>query len=72
MGGVCLAKRSAVKIVGVSNKGKGSEPQELVRYETMQELDESAAKSMLEKSDSQLLCSATGKETYQDPGSSDR
>lgn len=71
-GGVGLAKRAAIKIVGVSNKGKGTGAQEIVRYEKMQELDEAAVKSIMEKAECQLLCSGTGKETYQDPGSSYR
>lgn len=71
-GGVGLAKRSAIKIVGVSKKGKGTDPQELVRYERLQELDMSVAQAIMEKADCQLLCSGTGKELYQDPGSSNR
>merc|ERR1719253_1648534 len=41
-GGVGLAKRSAIKISGVSKKGKKSEAQELIRYEGLKELDMSA------------------------------
>lgn len=70
-GGVGLAKRSAIKIVGVINKGKGN-AQDLVRYEKMQQLDMSAAESIMDTADCQLLCSGAGRETYQDPGSSGR
>lgn len=69
-GGVGLAKRSAVKIVGVSAKGKGTDAQELVRYDKMSEVEMSAVTSIMEKADCQLLCSGAGKELYQDPGSS--
>lgn len=70
-GGVGLARRTAVKITGVSKKDDGgSDAQELVRYDQMREIDDSSAKSMLEKSNCQLLCSGEGKEMYQDPGSS--
>lgn len=71
-GGVGLAKRTAVKISGVSSKGKGSEAQELARYERMQEVDKAAVESVLENAGCQLVCSGTGKELYQDPGSSGR
>jgi len=71
-GGVGLAKRAAIKIAGVANKGKGNGAQELVRYGKMQELDEAAVKSIMEKAECQILCSGTGKETYHDPGSSYR
>ena len=71
-GGVGLAKRSAIKISGVSNKGKGTDAQELLRYEKIQELDDATAKSIMEKAECTLLCSGTGKEMYQDPGSSYR
>jgi hypothetical protein len=71
-GGVGLAKRSAIKILGVSIKGEGSDARELVRYDKLQALDTSVAKSMMEKANCQLLCFGTGKETYQDPGKSYR
>jgi len=71
-GGVGLAKRSAIKVIGVSSKGKGSEPRELVRYDKLTLLDIAVAKSMMEKANCQLLCFGTGKETYQDPGKSYR
>lgn len=71
-GGVGLAKRSAIKIIGVSSKGKGSDAQELVRYESIQELDAGVVTSIIEKADCQLLCSGSGRELYQDPGSSIR
>jgi len=70
-GGVGLAKRSAIKIVGVVNKGKGV-AQDIVRYEKIQQLDMSAAKSVMDTADCQLLFSGAGKEMYQDPGSSGR
>ncbi len=71
-GGVGLAKRSAIKVIGVSIKGKGSDARELVRYDKLQELDIAVAKSMMEKANCRLLCFGTGKETYQDPGKSYR
>jgi len=71
-GGVGLAKRSAIKVIGVSIKGKGSDPRELVRYDKLTLLDIAAAKSTMEKANCQLLCFGTGKETYQDPGKSYR
>lgn len=71
-GGVGLAKRTAVKIVGVSKRGRGTEAQELVRYDKLQDLDMTDAKTVMDKAGCQLLCSGTGKELYQDPGSSGR
>lgn len=85
-GGVGLAKRCAVKIVGRSSGGgkKGSttsgvggniEAQELYRYERLTPLDQTAiSKSIAEGKygDIQLLCSGMGKELYVDPGSSYR
>ncbi|KAL3816493.1 hypothetical protein ACHAXA_011298, partial [Cyclostephanos tholiformis] len=71
-GGVGLAKRSAIKVIGVSSKGKGSDAKELVRYDKLQELDISVAKSTMDKANCKLLCCGTGKETYQDPGKSYR
>lgn len=69
-GGVGLAKRTAVKISGVSGRGKGSEARELLRYERIQEIDEGVAKSVMQDAGCRLLCHGTGKELYQDPGSS--
>lgn len=71
-GGVGLAKRSAIKITGVSRKGQESEAQDLIRYESMKELDISSAKSILEKSGCSVLCSGVGDELYKDPGTSNR
>ncbi|KAL9183495.1 hypothetical protein ACHAXT_004351 [Thalassiosira profunda] len=71
-GGVGLAMRTAVRVSGVAGKGKEAEARELVRYEKMQGIDEAVAKSIMEKADCQLLCSGSGKELYQDPGSSMR
>ncbi|KAL3775934.1 hypothetical protein ACHAW5_011324 [Stephanodiscus triporus] len=71
-GGVGLTKRCAVKVVGISSKEMGSDAQELVRYDKLQELDISVTKSLMEKANCQLLCRGTGKETYQDPGKSYR
>ena len=79
-GGVGLAKRSAVKISGVttySSDGGGSssssEARELVRYSKLHELDDvTAIKSMLEKMNCQLLYTGKGIELYQDPGKSYR
>lgn len=67
LGGVGLAKRSAVKI-----SGAGSDAQELVRYDRVQLIDEGVAKSIMEKAGCQILCTGSGKELYQDPGSSNR
>lgn len=71
-GGVGLAKRSAIKVTGVSPKGKACEAQDLVRYTGVTELDAASAKSVLEKTGSAIVCSGTGHEIYQDPGSSTR
>jgi hypothetical protein len=71
-GGVGLAKRSAIKVIGISSKAKGSDAQELIRYDKPQELDISVARSTMAKANCQLLCFGTGKETYQDPGKSYR
>ena len=87
-GGVGLAKRCAVKVIGGGGGGgmKGStnasgdggnilEAQELYRYERLTPLDKTAiARSISEGKygDIQLLCSGTGKEMYVDPGSSYR
>ena len=79
-GGVGLAKRCAVKIVGGREGRKNGssstsiEAQELYRYERLTPLDESAiAKSIAGGTyDIELLCSGMGKELYMDPGSSYR
>jgi hypothetical protein len=82
-GGVGLAKRSAVKISGVttyssagddgSSSSSNSEARELVRYSKLHELDDiTAFKSMLEKMNCQLLYTGKGIELYQDPGKSYR
>ena len=75
-GGVGLAKRCAVKIVGGRSVGGNAiEAQELYRYERLTPLDKSeTANSIAEGKygDIQLLCSGMGKEDYVDPGSSYR
>jgi hypothetical protein len=75
-GGVGLAKRCAVKIVGGRSVGGNAiEAQELYRYERLTPLDKSEiANSIAEGKygDIQLLCSGMGKEDYVDPGSSYR
>lgn len=83
-GGVGLAKRSVVKISGVttyssagdgssSSSNSNSEARELVRYSKLHELDDiTAIKSMLEKMNCQLLYAGKGIELYQDPGKSYR
>lgn len=71
-GGVGLAKRSVIKISGVSRKGQECEAQELVRYNVIKELDVASAKSTLEKAGCTILCSGMGEELYQDPGTSTR
>lgn len=79
-GGVGLAKRSAVKISGVTtyssdggSSSGSSEARELVRYSKLHELDDvTAIKSMLEKMNCQLLYTGKGIELYQDPGKSYR
>ena len=68
-GGVGLAKRTAVKISGVSRKGENSEAQDLIRYKKMRELDVAEAKSILEEAGCQLLCVGAGKEIYEYLGS---
>merc|ERR1719401_95027 len=71
-GGVGLAKRTAVKIVGVSRKGNGSEAQGLLRYKKMHKLDAAEAKSIMERAGCQLLCLGAGKEIYEYLGSANR
>ncbi|KAL7544614.1 hypothetical protein ACHAWF_007991 [Thalassiosira exigua] len=71
-GGVGLAQRTAIKISGSCREAKGTGAKELLRYDRMQELDVKVAKSIMEKANCQLLCSGTGRELYQDPGSSNR
>ena len=63
--------RSAVKITGKCQKDS-CDAQELVRYERMQEVEQSVAQSIMDKSGCAILCSGMGKELYQDPGSSIR
>lgn len=72
-GGVGLAKRCAIKVMGVakgSDEDNNAEPQELLRYEKLHEV--SNCESIMDKQNVQLLCSGQGKEEYQDPGKSNR
>jgi len=71
LGGVKLAKESAIKIVGEINHKPGkseSLPEELLRYNNLLTVDESTVKGVLEKGGSTILCSGQGVEDYKDPG----
>lgn len=71
LGGVKLAKESAVKILGdIQHKpGKAeSLPQDLLRYKNLKTLDESMVQNVLKNVGSTILCSGQGVEDYKDPG----
>jgi hypothetical protein len=71
LGGVRLAEESAIKIVGdIKHKPGKSEtyPNDLLRYNTLKEVDEAVVKSTLQKYESTVLCYGQGVEVYKDPG----
>lgn len=71
IGGVGLAKRCAIKCIGsVQSSSDGeSEFNDLIRYDKLTSID----KSVVDKFDGvTILASGEGKETYQDPGQSNR
>ena len=71
IGGVRLAKESAIKIVGdIKHKPGKSEtyPKDLLRYNTLKEVDESTVKTTLQKYESTIICYGQGVELYRDPG----
>ena len=71
LGGVSLAKESAIKIVGdIQHKpGKAeSFPQDLLRYNNVRTVDESVVEKILNEVDSTIFCLGQGVEDYKDPG----
>lgn len=75
LGGVTLAKESAIKIVGdIQHKpGKAeSFPQDLLRYNNLRTVDGSIVQNVLNDVDSTILCSGQGVENYKDPGQTTR
>lgn len=71
MGGVGLARESAVKIVGdIKHKpGKAeSLPKDLLRYNKLSSVDEAAVENALKTSGSSILCTGQGVELYKEPG----
>lgn len=71
LGGVKLAKESAVKIVGdIQHKSGKAEsfPQDLVRYDNLKTVDESTVQNVLNSVGSTILCLGKGVEDYKDPG----
>jgi hypothetical protein len=75
LGGVGLAKRSAIKITGTAKKGGKADAdilKDLYRYEKMRALSEAEVKSAMEKYGCKLVCSGFGKELYYFPEDSAR
>merc|ERR1712194_465267 len=71
MGGVRLAQESAIKIVGeIKHKPGKSEslPSDLMRYNNLKTVDESAVQGALSNTGSTIICSGQGVEDYKDPG----
>ena len=71
LGGVKLAKESAVKVVGdIQHKpGKAeSSPNDLLRYKNLKSVDESTVQNVLKNVGSTIICSGQGVEEYKDPG----
>lgn len=71
LGGVKLAKESAIKIVGdIQHKpGKAeSFPKDLLRYNNLRTVEKSIVQSVLDRMGSKILCSGQGVENYKDPG----
>ena len=70
-GGVRLAQESAIKITGEVMHKPGqadAQPLELLRYSSLNGVDESTVKSVMEKTGSKIICSGQGVEEYKDPG----
>jgi len=71
LGGVRLAQESAIKIVGdIKHKPGNSQsfPMELLRYNTLKQVEESLVQDVLKKTGSFVLCYGQGVELYKDPG----
>lgn len=71
LGGVRLAKESAIKVTGYVKHSPGSAecfPTELLRYDTLKKVDESKVREILKTTGSTVLCSGQGVELYKDPG----
>ena len=68
VGGVRLAKESAICITGIAEEKLDFVSQEMKRYTKVTSLDESGATSELHKAGGVLICSGTGVEVYKDPG----
>ena len=71
LGGVKLAKESVIKIAGeIKHKpGKAeSLPRDLLRYNNLKTVDESAVQGALSNTGSTILCSGQGVEDYKEPG----
>lgn len=71
MGGVGLAKDSAIKIVGdIKHKPGKAEtlPKDLLRYNNLLPVDEATVQNVLKSSGSTILCTGQGVEFYKDPG----
>ena len=75
-GGVALAKESAIKIIGEIKHKPGhaeSLPETLLRYNTLQTVDEATIQDVLKKvgggsSSSTIICKGQGVELYKNPG----
>lgn len=73
LGGVKLAKESAIKIKGdIQHKPGRAEsfPQDLLRYKNLNTVDKSMVQNVLNNVGSTILCSGQGVEDYKDPGQS--
>lgn len=72
-GGVRLAQESAIKITGEVKHKPGqadARPMELLRYNSLQRVNESTVESLMEKTGSKVICTGKGVELYKDPGDS--
>jgi hypothetical protein len=70
-GGVRLAQESAIKITGEVKHKPGqadARPMELLRYNTLQQVDESTVNALMEKTGSKVICTGNGAELYKNPG----
>lgn len=71
LGGVRLAQESALKIVGeVKHKPGNSDARgiELLRYNSVDKLEEGKVNAVLDGVGSKVLCTGQGEELYKDPG----
>jgi len=71
LGGVKMAKESAVKIVGdIQHKPGNAEtfPRDLLRYNNLNAVEESMVQNVLQTVGSTILCSGQGVELYKNPG----